>query len=409
MICAVTMKCSLRMTSDAFWVRSCCQASCAALLLLFTSTVLAHQQGSTYSHWTLGEQPSVTVRVSELDLTRAQLHPQYSDNYRQRVLAYLQGHLHLFAAGQRCDVAAGEVRQSQPGWLAVNWDFNCVQFGSDWLIESYILLAQSSGPLHFARVNKVDRLLTARDNQWLLSLGEGDHGSPQASGFVDYLSLGFIHILEGWDHLAFVLGLLLLACRQRALWLLITGFTLGHSVTLVAASLDWLQPNITLIEAVIAWSIALVATEYFWGKNTQAHSQWRWLSLPLLLLVLAVPTGLPFLLWLGLGLLTVAYFAVLWLRPEWKKQSRMIITVAFGLVHGCGFAAVLSELSLPSQSVLSSLFGFNLGVEVGQIAVVLILWPLLKLLSLIWPAIRDYLAFLLLVVASYWWLLRLLY
>lgn len=155
---------------------------------------------------------------------------------------------------------------------------------------------------------------------------------------VDYLRLGVAHILGGCDHLAFVLALLLglmasgriggtaaSAGRRllRRLALLTSGFTLAHSLTLALAALDLLRPPEAWIEVAIAASVAFVALD-----NVLAPDRWRW---------------------------------------------RSVEPVVFGLLHGLGFAAVLREVGLPAGSRLAA---FNVGVEAGQLAVVLVAAPL---------------------------------
>lgn len=375
-----------------------------ALALLACAVVApswAHQQGSSYSRWQLTATPQVTVRISELDLTRAELHPQYTDEYDAKVMAYLQGHLRLWNNDLACAPQSGQFGRAEAGWLEVSWGFECALVEStQWLINSHILLAPAPGHLHFARLlgpqGNVDRLLTVRDNDWKV-----DSQTDQSSGFGHYLQLGVTHILEGWDHLAFVLGLLLLASRLRSLLWLVTGFTLGHSITLVLATVGWLQPNILFIEAVIAWSIALVAVEFCWQRQTH----WAWLLLPLVLLLLGSET-LPWALCAGLLFFTVGYFGALHIMPQRQNATRAAVTVSFGLIHGCGFAAVLSTLALPNTELASSLLGFNAGVEIGQLLVVGLAWPLLQWLKKQSPVWVNTIAIVLLGLASYWWVLR---
>lgn len=406
------------------------RAAVALVLLISASLVSAHQQGSSYSQWQLGEKPSVQLRISALDLTRVALHAEYTPDYHQRVLAYVQRHLRLEHHGQPCVAMPGQVSVAQPGWLALDWTYQCAyqRTQPQWQIETSILLAEAPGHLHFARViepagnavaeataagtkadasaagvgeTRHDQLLTSRSPSWFIDLAE----LAVSSGFASYLWLGAIHIWEGWDHLAFVLALLLLATSWRQLAWLISGFTVGHSVTLVLATVGWLAPNIGLIEAVIAWSIALLAAELL---RQQSRTGWYWWLLPLGLLGLSASgNGEPIALLLGLALFTLAYATGLSIATDQQQaQLRTAITIAFGLIHGCGFAAVLAELSLPQQQLFSSLLGFNLGVELGQLAIVLPLWPVLRLAQrhMAWWVCS--LAYGLLALSSYWWWLR---
>jgi hypothetical protein len=138
------------------------------------------------------------------------------------------------------------------------------------------------------------------------------------------------HILGGYDHLLFLLALLLPGGGLLALAKIVTAFTLAHSVTLSLAVLDVVSLPDRLVEAVIALSIAAVAVEN------------------------------------------------LVLQPTVTR--RWIVSFAFGLVHGFGFSSAVRELGLPSAGLVQALVGFNVGVELGQMAVVALALPLLMLL-----------------------------
>ncbi|MGI9520639.1 MAG: HupE/UreJ family protein [Hyphomicrobiaceae bacterium] len=153
-----------------------------------------------------------------------------------------------------------------------------------------------------------------------------------------YLSLGFDHILEGWDHLLFVLALVLLITDRWRLVLAVTTFTVAHSITLAAATLGWVHLPSRFVEATIALSIIFLANEL-------AHQK-----------------------------LNV---------PRLSERMPWLITFAFGLLHGFGFSGALLEIGLPRGDIPLALLSFNLGVEVGQlifIGAVLIIARLITLL-----------------------------
>jgi hypothetical protein len=151
-------------------------------------------------------------------------------------------------------------------------------------------------------------------------------GTWQGAGAVlaTFLPSGVEHILIGPDHVLFLLGLLLLGGSARRLALIVTAFTLGHSVTLSVAALDLYAPPAAVVEPLIALSIVLVGVDN--------------------LLVGGQPSG--------------------------GRDLRPWMAGLFGLVHGFGFASVLEEFGLPSEALGWSLFGFNAGVELGQLVVV---------------------------------------
>jgi hydrogenase/urease accessory protein HupE len=154
--------------------------------------------------------------------------------------------------------------------------------------------------------------------------------SPRAlSGFAAFFRMGVEHILTGYDHLVFLLGLVLLRARVRQLLAVVTAFTVAHSITLALATLGVLAPSPRIVEPAIALSIAYVGIENFFVKD--GSKRWR-------------------------------------------------ITFPFGLVHGFGFAGALREIDLPRAEVPTALVSFNLGVEAGQLAVMALVLPLVFLL-----------------------------
>jgi hydrogenase/urease accessory protein HupE len=142
-----------------------------------------------------------------------------------------------------------------------------------------------------------------------------------------YLKLGVEHILGGVDHLLFVFGLMLLVSGWRRLLGTITAFTVAHSLTLAGATLGWVHAPQAPVEAVIALSIVFVAVEV-----VRAHEG----------------------------------------RPGLAQRWPWLVAFTFGLLHGFGFAGALREVGLPSQAIPVALLFFNLGVELGQLAFVLI-------------------------------------
>lgn len=173
-------------------------------------------------------------------------------------------------------------------------------------------------------------------------------GGGQATGwqtFVEYIPVGFDHIVpKGLDHILFVLGLFFLAAKFRPLLLQISLFTVAHTITLALAALGYTKfiddvfidrfgvEFIAVVEPLIALSIVYVAIENIWAKGI---SPWR-----------------PF------------------------------VIFAFGLLHGLGFAAVLGEFGLPEGNFIPGLIGFNIGVEIGQLAVVAVMF------LFVWQALR---------------------
>ena len=190
----------------------------------------------------------------------------------------------------------------------------------------------------------------------------GSAGDSDGS-FLSFLQLGVEHILKGYDHLLFLLGLLVACRRFSTMALVITCFTLAHSVTLALAALDLVTLSPRVVEPLIAASIVFVGVENLLRRD---EPRWRW-----------------------------------------------ALTLAFGLIHGFGFAGVLKEAGLGSSGagLLVPLFSFNLGVELGQIAVAAVVLPLLWRLRR-WPVFErrgQFLISIFVVLAGAYWLLQRLF
>jgi len=244
--------------------------------------------------------------------------------------------------------------------------------------------------LETSRVDAVLLLqLSDRRESVVLTAGEPsvelgpDPAETVRDSALGYLAIGARHILAGWDHLAFVMGLVWLLVHRthhprlarghlaRRLFTAITAFTLGHSVSLAAVSLGGLPLAVPPIEALIAVSVVLLARELVRATGTPRVVQTSFASHP------------------------------------WMMAS------LFGLVHGCGFAGALSEIGLPPGTFVVALAAFNIGVELGQIAVVAgLLLVLLPIFAVSSPQLRRHLTvtagYCLGIVASAWTLARVL-
>ena len=146
--------------------------------------------------------------------------------------------------------------------------------------------------------------------------------------FIDYIFVGFEHIIpKGWDHIVFVLGLFFFSSKLNPLIWQISAFTLAHTVTLALGSLGYIRIVPELVEPLIALSIVYISFENIFTRN---FSKWR-----------------------------------------------PLVIFTFGLLHGLGFASVLGEFGLPTEFFIPALLGFNVGVEFGQLTVVLLAFVLL--------------------------------
>jgi hypothetical protein len=364
---------------------------CAALAVLLAAVAAqAHTRSVSYSSWKLDARgASVQVRIPLLQLSRLAFDPLVDVATGGPVAAYLEETLTLRAGEARCAPTEPARSQAAPeGWAHFRWRVACEASGARSL-ESAVLLEVAPSHLHFARIAgdgipTHERVLTGTEPRWrfeeALTTGAGSAVGTPLGG---YVVLGVEHIVTGWDHLAFVLALLLLAGGLREVGVLVTAFTVAHSVTLGLAVLGWVRPDGAAVEALIGYSIALVAAENAWllgGRGRAvpmaAAGGTALLGVASLFGVGSVGAGV----WAGLAVFAGCHFALL-RRAKRPARLRAAVAFAFGLVHGFGFAGVLAEMALPTGRLAPALFGFNVGVELGQLGIVALVWPLLAWLA----------------------------
>jgi len=230
-------------------------------------------------------------------------------------------------------------------------------------VVDVVLRYQGGGPVYIYEVSSnLDPGLPGQDQTANLLLDHFPGGTEvfRARGLLDqpievsrsalaaaatFVAEGVRHILEGWDHVLFVLCLVLGAARLAGLLWRATGFTIGHSVTLIAGFFGFVPSG--------AWFVP------------------------------AVETGI------ALSIIYAALVAV----AGWPKRARaeptvFAVTMAIGLLHGLGFSFVLHEiLRVDAPNIWQSLLAFNLGVEVGQVLIILATWPLFWLIARWRPAV----------------------
>jgi hydrogenase/urease accessory protein HupE len=248
----------------------------------------------------------------------------------------------LQAVGVRPELPAGCRRESEPevtrderGAETTRWTLHC----DGGLVGKRVFVPQ----LERAGINVILRIERA-DGSMQKTLLDAAHPAytvppPTAAPpvFPSYLQLGVEHLLFGFDHVLFVAGLVLLVRGTRRLLLTVTAFTLGHSLTLSLAVLGFVRVNPGLTELGIALSLLLLACDLARAKDPQRP-------------------------------------------PSWLARWPATMAVAFGLLHGLGFAGALAEIGLPPREIPLALFAFNLGIELGQ----LLLVGLLLVLGLLW-------------------------
>ena len=264
------------------------------------------------------------------------------------------------------------------GVLKFAWAFQCLQIPETISVS----LFQDLGVTHTHIARGVvdgesvpEFMFASNQDAWVIGL-PGERNVNQSSYF-GYFKSGVEHILSGWDHLTFLLGLLLLF-TGRFLVIAITGFTIGHSLTLGLGAMNVLRVHSEIIETLIGFSILLLAVEYFIKHTFEIDKLAKNLALSLCaFLPLTVFGDLDLILIVGLALFLTFYLSLtnhysnLWLP--------LLITIFFGLIHGLGFASSIAESGIPQDRLVPIILSFNIGVEVGQLAVAFALLALIKI------------------------------
>jgi hypothetical protein len=237
---------------------------------------------------------------------------------------------------ESCEVRNPSPPQMEGTGKVSSWQLHCSDLGDDGLVGD--TLGVSGLGANQASAMVMVKLLDGRSYQEVLNAEQPEFVVPPESSagevMSDYSLLGMEHIWGGIDHLLFVFGLLLLVGGGTRLLWTITAFTIGHSITLSLVSLGYFDYPVALVEFTIALSIFVLAVEL---TRKERHD-------------------------------------ILWRNPWWLAGG-------FGLLHGMGFAGALAETGLPQDNVPLALLFFNVGIEIGQIAfilVILALWYLVR-------------------------------
>jgi hypothetical protein len=375
----------------------------AALLALLSGAGMAreaaaHGRSTSTSSWDLepGSVPAarVQVKVQLSDLQRVlpglgAIHPSLVSEHpeaRRALDAYLTRRVRLFAGDTPCAVAGSPipVPSADPAHVGRAWRIRCETAGPA-VLHIQPFFEAVPGHLHLARLRLpddtlVERIFVLDDDRFEPGAG-GAAGPAPASSIADYVRVGIEHIATGADHLVFLLALLLVGVSFFEVATIVTGFTVAHSVTLALGVLGVVEPLPAAIEALIGLSIVVVALENF--ALVSGPSTRRAIALALVAGLAAASLGavvgvvaVPPLALLGVGLFALSYLGLLG-RVERPRRLRWFVAFVFGLVHGFGFAGLLTGIGLPVGRVAPALLGFNLGVELGQLVVVGACWPIL--------------------------------
>ena len=368
-------------------------ANSVIILFFLLSPLNAHYFSESFSKWNVVDN-KVEANFSLLTLESTRIFQV--ENYQKIMFEenlsetdvfkiYLSQHLKVTSEGKSCSLV-DEIKElnSQEGSLNLSLNFECPSNKEIKIINNALFnLVQSH--IHIARIYIDNNLYTEKAlffNDQSIDLNEEKENNSFSNSFYKFFSLGLDHILSGYDHLLFILGLLLLVTNLKRLLLVITGFTIGHSLTLSLSVINIIQVKSSLVEALIGYTIMFVGLEYLYKENNDHRVSMIFITtLSLLLLIFGnlINPNFPYFLILGILLFSLGYF---YLLKNLNSENNLlsIITIIFGLIHGFGFGGFLLGSKISSENIFSGLLGFNLGVEVGQIIFVLLILLIYKLL-----------------------------
>jgi hypothetical protein len=325
----------------ATMIRDIMRAVLLALLLTFGATANAHEQHVTFATLVVDDRTvSLEMRIAATDLEEVTgraltisggiANPHRLAEFGGEIIGYIRPKLMVAARALIPCPSSGWSLAEDFQSVVVRARYDCTRVDGDLSFTNNLLFEVASATRHFTRVGsdpKVQpRALTVREPTLQLT----GPPPPLSDVLARYTLSGIEHIFIGIDHIAFLIALLLWARSFVALVKIVTGFTLAHSVTLSLAALDVVTLPSALIEPAIALTIVYVAAENFFRHGIAGK-------------------------WRGAFLL--------------------------GLVHGFGFASVLQDVGFPQGALGWALAAFNVGVEVGQIVIVALVFPLLLLLD----------------------------
>ena len=382
----------------------------ALALGLWAAGASAHTRSETHSSWAID---GTTVHLDfSVPMAEAARLPQEQD-----LISYLSARVWVFSAEGVCPVV-GRPRAvfAAAGFRRIEFLFSCrsqreMRLHSDAffdLVPTHITFAQIQND----KGEFFEQLFSTGSRDIAIS-GDNAANRLENADFLEYITMGVMHIFTGIDHMSFLLGLVLISRRFRDLLFVVTGFTIGHSLTLALAVTGLVRPHAEFIDALVALTIAMIGIENIATATRRPE-------------VVALATGGVLLAMAGLRLAGIgllppallfgaALFAGNYILVSGHVRDagrlRLVITLVFGLIHGFGFAADLLASRIPTEKLVRLLVGFNLGVEIGQItvvsAIVGLVWALRRWhLALPRPIVVDVVASALVCVGTSWFVVR---
>jgi hypothetical protein len=362
----------------------------AFIAVAAVSPARAHTLSESLSAWRIdGDTVRLQFTVPDLEAKRVTASGKDLPSSAQ-LGQYLAQRVGASAGDQKCSLAADpRALAASAGYYRYDFLFKCPSANAV-KIHSAAFYDLVKSHTNFARIEDssgrfFEQILTVDHQEVSVAADAAAGGGLENASLLTYVGMGIMHIFTGIDHMSFMLGLVLISRRVRDLLFVVTGFTLGHSLTLALAVTGILRPEAQYIDALVALTIALIGAENI-GDGTH-HPLPVAIGLGTILFVMALGryfdlgVTLPTLLLVGGGIFSVSYLMLTGQMRD-AGRVRLLVTLVFGLIHGFGFASNLLEMKLPANRLAELLVGFNIGVEIGQVTVVLgallIAWLLVR-------------------------------
>ncbi len=358
----------------------------------------AHYYSESFSTWKIDNNQVIgNFSVLEVESTRILNIEKFrnlaiQENLKESMVfrSYLEDHVFVVNENEICLIHKPfELSSQKEGFINILMTFQCPLNTNIKIINNaFFNIIQSH--VHIARVYDGNEILIEKalffDDQTItINPDQKELEFNFYENLYNFLKSGVNHILNGFDHLIFIIGLLILISGMRNLLIIITGFTIGHSITLSLATLGIISPNGILVESIIGFTIMFIGAEYLIHKTKSysvTNSFLTILIISLLILNIFTKNNVSSVLLIGLLFFSLGYF-LLHKSISKKNNLLILITVLFGMIHGLGFGSYLLSTGINSNNIVTSLLGFNLGVEVGQIifvfATLVIVWALKKI------------------------------
>ena len=403
------------------------------IALLFACLAQAHERSESTSHWTLvGGELHGVVTARTREVTRLTVPGDSYASLAQIFAEHVQRSISASVDGAACTQRQSPaLLESEPGYVRVDVRMQCPA-GDVLALKVDLLFGVAPSHHHFLYVAAGDSsreaILSASEPSAEVELRAS---ASRKSNIFQFVGMGIEHIATGVDHLAFLLALLITARTARQVLAIVTGFTVGHSITLSLAVLGVIQANRGAVECLIGLTIAMAAAQNLIRGEREGRVAGL-VAAAIAASLLVIPADLrpdmPASLVIAIALTTGS---AIWLSSMTRQRpaidgaivhggagrrelsaahvgdasgrgvgatldsdagtrggrdyavrannagagafsipARFAMAAGFGLIHGLGFASALQDLHLPRAMLLSSLLGFNVGVEIGQLAVV---------------------------------------